>query len=110
MALDTRQRNAIQKAVELGDEAKAERVQYGVYRVASASSDKTYLVTVHGAEYVCDCTAGQHGKPCHHTAAVLIAKVERTSGARVIGPAPVAADAPVATPPARRDVRRVELL
>jgi len=108
--LDPRQANAIQKAVELGTAANVERVQYGVYRVPSASSKRTYLVTVHGAEYVCDCTAGQHGKPCHHTAAVLIAKTERMSGARVLGPAPVAAPTAPATPKARRDVRRVELL
>ena len=94
MALDPRQAKAIHKAVEVGGAAKVQRVQYGAYRVPSASSDATYLVTVHGAEYVCDCTAGQHGRACWHKAAVLIAKVEHASRARVIGPAPVPAPQP----------------
>src|SRR5687768_3841705 len=101
--LDTRQATAIQKAIELHGAARVERVQYGIYRVPSASSDATYLVTVHGSEYVCDCTAGQHGRACHHKAAVLIAKVERASRARVIGPAPTPkAEAPTVRETARR--------
>ena len=91
MALNKNERNAVAKAVELNGAAQVERVQYGVYRVPSAASDASYLVTVHGTEYVCDCTAGQHGRACWHKAAVLIAKVEHASRARVIGPAPVPA-------------------
>lgn len=98
MALDPRQATAIQKALELNGAAKVERIQYGVYRVPSATSERSYLVTVHGSEYVCDCTAGMHGKACWHGAAVLIAKVEHASSARVIGPAPVpAAEQPAPT-------------
>ena len=93
MALSNNQRNAVAKAVEINGAALVERVQYGIYRVPSASSNRSYLVTVHGAEYVCDCTAGQHAKACWHAAAVLIAKVERASRARVIGPVPVPATA-----------------
>jgi len=109
--LDARQANAIRKAVELNEAAKVERVEYGVYRVPSASSKRSYFVTVHGAEYVCDCTAGQHGKPCHDMAAVLIAKVERTSGARVIGPAPAApAAAPAVTVTRHTGLKRIALV
>src|SRR5688572_24670286 len=108
---DGRKANAIQKAVELNTAARVERVRFGVYRVPSATSDTSYLVTVHGTEYVCDCTAGQHGKPCHHTAAVLIAKTERMSGARVIGPAPVASSAaPTVTVARHTGLKRIELV
>src|SRR5688500_10277776 len=97
--LNPSERNAVAKAVELNGAAKVERVQYGIYRAPSASSDRSYLVTVHGTGYVCDCTAGQHGRACWHAAAVLIAKVEHASRARVIGPAPIPAEAPAATAP-----------
>src|SRR5688572_22182551 len=95
--LNPSEQKAIHKALELNGAARVERVQYGVYRVPSASSDATYLVTVHGTEYVCDCTAGQHRRACWHKAAVLIAKVEHASRARVIGPAPVPAAVPTVT-------------
>ena len=93
--LNSRERNAVAKAVELGTAATVERVQYGVYRVPSASGTISYLVTVHpsqhGTKYVCDCQAGRAEQPCYHAAAVLIAKVEHASRVRVIGPAPLPA-------------------
>lgn len=80
-------RNAVEKAIQIGTAASVERVQFGVYLVPSATTDEKYVVTAKGSDYRCTCPAGQHGKPCHHAAGVLIAKVEHASHARVVGAA-----------------------
>ena len=111
--LNPSEQKAVAKAIELGGARLVERVQYGVYRVPSATSDATYVVTVHGTQYVCDCTAGIHGKPCWHKAAVLIAKVEHASRARVRVKAPAAAPTPSVLPGerfARQATKRVALI
>jgi hypothetical protein len=87
--IDTRQRNALQKAVALGGARLVRRVRYGLYRVPSASDGgREYTVTVDGrGRYGCDCPAGLAGNPCWHKASVYIAKVEHASGGRVTAPA-----------------------
>ena len=102
MALDPRSVKAIQKALEVDGAAKVERVEYGTYLVPSASSGETYVVTATDGEYACTCIAGQHGRACWHKAAVLIAKVEHASRARVIGPAPVPSPQPATVKQAPR--------
>ena len=95
--LDTRQAAAIQRAIKLDGAAKVQRVEYGVYLVPSATREgMTHVVTgkrIDGADLACDCEAGSLGKPCWHAAAVMIAKMEHASRARVLGPAPVPAPA-----------------
>ena len=88
--------------------AKVQRIEYGTYLVPSASREGlTHVVTAKGTEYECDCEAGALGFACWHAAAVLIAKVERMTGARVKGPAPVA---PKAEAPKVRETPRRQAL
>jgi len=95
--LDPRQAEAIRKAVNANDASTVQRVEYGTYLVPSATREGiTHVVTgtrADGHGYECDCEAGSFGKPCRHAAAVMIAKMERAAGVRVIGPASVAAPA-----------------
>ena len=86
--LNTRERNALSRAIEANLAAQVERVQYGVYRVPS-TSEAGVVYTVRQAErgWTCDCPAGQSGYPCKHKAAVLIRKTEAASGCRVKAPA-----------------------
>jgi hypothetical protein len=88
MALSGSERNAISRALARGGAAAVERVRYGRYRVASASRPGTaHIVSVDDqGRYRCDCEAGVVERACWHAAAVLIAKVEHASGARVTGP------------------------
>ena len=104
--LSTSERNAVNRAIDFGLANQVQRIEYGTYQVPSTSNTgTTYTVTedTDGA-YHCDCLAGQRGIPCKHKAAVLIAIVERMSGARVLGPAPVSGetDAPNTGKPRRR--------
>ena len=94
--LDTRQSNAIKKAIEL-DEAKAvTRVRFGRYLVRSEASGRTYTVTVDAANvYTCTCPAGEHGNPCHHAASVYLAKLQHGGRVRVVAPAGAPARAAV---------------
>jgi hypothetical protein len=66
------------------------RLEYGLYEVRSHSRpDQAHSVSVdRQGRYHCDCEAGLVGNPCHHQAAVYIAKVEDAGGARVTAPAP----------------------
>src|SRR5688572_16119783 len=88
--LDTRQANAIRKAVELNGATKVQRVEYGVYLVPSATREgMTHVVTgkrTDGADLQCDCEAGSLGKPCWHGASVMLAKMQHAAGVRVTGP------------------------
>ena len=106
MALSSRERNAVAKAVELGGAALVRRVRYGVYEVPSATeAGVVYRVEQRELGWVCSCPAGEQGQPCWHKASVLIAKTQAASGCRVKGPAgPAAAPAP-----RRRGVKRVAL-
>ena len=67
------------------------------------------VVTTTDGHWWCSCEAGVSGKAvCWHRAAVYIAKLERNSGVRVVGPAaPLAKAAPVTLqPPTVRHSRR----
>jgi hypothetical protein len=88
MALTGSERSAISRALARGGAAAVERVRYGLYRVASNSRPGTvHTVSVdQQGRYRCDCEAGLAGRACWHGAAVFIAKVEHSSGARVTGP------------------------
>jgi hypothetical protein len=91
MTLEERQRRAIARALALGGARLVKRLQYGLYSVASHSRpDRIHTVSVdRQGRYHCDCEAGLAGHPCHHQAAVYIAKVEH-GGGRVTAPAPPA--------------------
>ena len=112
--LDSRQRNAISRALETNGADSVQRIEYGVYLVPSHSREGvTHVVTgkrVDGADLACDCEAGTFGKPCHHAAAVMIAKVEHATGVRVVGPAPIPAPTAVIARSATAPTRRVPLL
>jgi hypothetical protein len=88
MALTGSERSAISRALARGGAAAVGRVRYGLYRVGSASRPGTvHTVSVDAqGRYRCDCEAGMAGRVCWHAAAVFVAKVEHTSGARVTGP------------------------
>jgi hypothetical protein len=86
MAMTAAARNAISRALARGGAAAVERVRYGLYRVASSSRPgRFHTVSVEGATYRCDCEAGLVGRPCWHTGAVYVAKVQ-AGGGRVTGP------------------------
>ena len=85
-AFTTRHAAAITKAVALGTAATVQRVRFGHYLVGSSDGTRIYRVTVVGSRYSCECPAGQHGQACVHSAAIWIAKFERTNKVRVIGP------------------------
>lgn len=87
--LDSRQRNAIGRAVERGGARLVRRLRFGRYLVPSATRpDRTYTVTVDAqGRYRCTCEAGLMGHPCHHAASVYVAKVEHASRSRVTRPA-----------------------
>ena len=112
MALSNSEQKAVAKAIELNGARLVERVQYGTYLVPSATTDESHIVTVQGSDYRCTCLAGQHNRPCWHKAAVLIAKVEHASRARVIGPAPVPAVPAASVPTVTRSagLKRIALV
>ena len=113
--LDSRQANAIRKAVELGGPAKVQRVEFGTYLVPSATApDVTHVITgqrLDGADLECDCSAGAWGRPCWHAAAVMVAKLEHAAGVRVLGPAPLpVSEQPAPVPTTRQAPRRQALV
>jgi len=78
---------AIRRALGLGLAGEVVRVRLGWYRVSSTTQPgQVYTVRVVDGHYVCECSAGQAGRPCVHAAGVYIAKVER-GGGRVVAPA-----------------------
>lgn len=101
MALNSNERNAISKALQVNGAASVIRVERGLYLVPSASNASTvYTVTAVGDDYTCTCQAAEFGRRCWHVASVVIRRMEEASKgrARVIGPV---AAAPVAAAPRR---------
>jgi len=106
--MTTSERNALSKALTLNGAASVERVQFGVYRVPSATSDgETYIVTVRDGQYRCDCPAHTYGRPCWHMAAVYLAKVQ-AKGAKVVGVNPATKAAAVMVLPGERMARATD--
>lgn len=78
---------------------RAERIAEKTYRVKSATSEESYIVTVESIVNLrahCTCSAGQHGLTCWHQSASIAAAVQRCAAKAV--PAPVSAPAPRVTP------------
>jgi hypothetical protein len=96
MDVRTAQQRAISRALTNGGATAVHRVRCGLYKVESLSRSGTvHTVSVDATEaYRCTCEAGVAERVCWHQAAVYIAKVEHTGGARVTGPGrPVALQA-----------------
>lgn len=77
MALSATERNAFVKASRIRGWELVERVQYGVYRVHSASRDVVHTVRGTerlGGDSVCTCEAAVAGRYCWHKAAVVLAR------------------------------------
>ena len=84
--LNTRERNALSRAVHSNGPAQVRRLSYGKYAVPSASEPGVvYIVTgtaMDGSDHRCTCVAGQHGRPCWHAAAVRLRRVQETAKAQ----------------------------
>ena len=78
--LSMSERNAIRKAIRLNGAAMVQRIEYGRYLVRSATDERvTYVVAgtaMDGSDHRCDCPAGAHGRPCWHSAAVRLRRVQ----------------------------------
>src|SRR5687768_15443010 len=99
--VEMRQR-AIYRALANGGAAAVTRIKCGHYLVQSATRPGlTHTVRVDGATWHCTCEAAVAGRAsCWHRAAVLIAKTEHVSGAKVTGPATQAGEEASAPAPA----------
>ncbi|HEV2123132.1 MAG TPA: SWIM zinc finger family protein [Chloroflexota bacterium] len=75
MALSSNERNAFIKASKIKGWELVERVQYGTYRVRSATRDRVYTVRGTdrlGRDHVCTCEAALTNRKCWHIAAVVL--------------------------------------
>ncbi len=64
---------SLNKAMALG--TVAHKTGPRTYTVAASKGGTTYVVTVRGCEYTCNCTAGQQGRTCYHAAAAMMARM-----------------------------------
>jgi SWIM zinc finger len=84
MAMDRAemQRRAISKAQRLGGPAKVVRLQHGVYKVPSSSEGGVWHVVTgtafDGSDHLCTCPAGELGRPCWHSAAVRLRRIQES--------------------------------
>lgn len=83
-----RRRRALARALARGGATSVVRVRFGLYRIGSNSRPGRFrTVSVDaGGRYHCDCPAGLLGRPCWHTAATYIAKLEHAGRIRVVRP------------------------
>lgn len=115
MAINLSLTRALAKAAKLQEWKNVERVTRGEYLVTSAQSGETYTVfgvEWTGADHVCTCEAGQHGRVCHHIGAVLLARQQaeyRRAQRRAQQPAAVAQAAQVINLTERRAVATLRI-
>ena len=73
---------------------RAERIAERTYRVRSATSDESYIVTVESIVNLrarCTCSAGQHGIVCWHCSSAIAAAVQRCAAKAAPAPEPTPA-------------------